>query len=44
MRHAIERSRIAWRNVPLGVVNTHQCNNCDLRLVGDNLIKIVASF
>jgi hypothetical protein len=28
----------------LGVVNTHQCDDADPRLVGDNLSKIVASF
>jgi hypothetical protein len=28
----------------MGVVNAHQCTNCDLNLAGDNLTKIVASF
>jgi hypothetical protein len=28
----------------MGVVNAHQCSNCDLHLAGDNLTKIVASF
>jgi hypothetical protein len=28
----------------IGVVNTHQCDDADLQLVEDTLIKIVASF
>jgi hypothetical protein len=28
----------------MGVVNAHQCTNCDLHLAGDKLTKIVASF
>jgi hypothetical protein len=28
----------------MGVVNPHQCSNCDLHLAGDNLTKIVAGF
>ena len=46
-RHALSadyRMLFAGGHRLMGVVNAHQCSNCDLHLDGDNLTKIVASF